>query len=692
MTDRYYNQSAYNAHHNAPADIDISGLLAMIWQKKLLLLLVFACGFVLTLWASTLIKTKFTAHSIVLVRSERASSQIEELVSLVKSSSFNTASILTEIEVFKSRTLAERVVKRLDLATDNEFTSGSMSQAKEAKIESSVSKFLDHLSVASVPGSLAVRVSFTSKSPQKAAFITNAIVDEYFTQRLEAQDATQSRLAEWLNKRLVELRQQVMSVERKVEKFRVDNNLVATEENVVVVNNIEALNRELIDAQAKYLDAKIKLEQSQRASGRIDNLSAMQKFTNAGLVKDLELQKVKLSAELSELSNRYGDKHPTMVNKQDELRELERKIDQEFNKATRVLRNDLNIAKARVSELEKEITEAEKDITQQVTHNGDALVVLRELERESEASQMVLKTFLETYKKTLGRNDLQDPGAKILSHASIPQEPSSPKKALIISLGTFLSLLMGFMAALIVGKLDTRIRTLDNLRAATALKCSAVIPWVRGLPKNNLPKYITSNPSSPMAEAIRDLYLETQKADSPAKVISFLSASRFEGKTALSVMMATIIAKSGRRVIMIDGNMRGASVNQAMNLKANATLVEYLSGHKNLEDVIVKDADTGMHVIFAQAIPNTAFDLLNSKKMKALISALREQYDHVIIDTPAIGEVADAKILSRFSDHNVFIANWNKTRSEAIQKAMKNLSDIPLSQLSIVLNKAKRKL
>lgn len=702
------------------ADIDIRSLLNMVWNKRLFVLVTFLVGFLMTSWVVSLMGTRYTAQSLVLVKNESTDTQIEELISLVKSSPFNVAFILTELEVFKSRTLITRVVKRLDLMNDPEFnpkisSSGQSvdigitqkqqstfknlyvngTEMKTLKAETvdddvsaTVSRFLERLTAISVPGSLAIKVSFSSENPQKAAFITNTLVDEYLKQRLEEKFETQNRLTDWLNKRLVELRKQVSEADKKAEQFRAENNLLAGKRGMISSEQISALNAELVDAQTRYLDAKVRYQQAARLTGDVDNTSAMSKVVNAGLMKELELQQIRLKSEISELSNRYGPKHPAMANKKTELVELQAKINEELAKAKKTLKSDLNIAKARVDEIQKDID----SFAVEVNDSGDALITLRELEREAEASKMVLKTFLETYKKTLGRDDLQDSGAHVLSYANVPLEPSSPNKALILSLGTFVSFLTGLLVALFAEKLDTRLRTIEDLEVITGLTCSGAIPYTRGLSKNSLTKYVHTNPSSPLTEAVRSLYVELEKTQERAKVITFISSDKNEGKTTLSALMAAVMVKAGRKVILIDANLREPGISDALKKSAGSTLVEYLTGRKDLQDVITKDSETGMDVIYGQAIPNSAFDVLSSKNMKAMILALKEKYDHVIIDTPPSSDVSDAKVLARLADQNVFIVNWNKAANETIEKTMKYFQDIPRSAITMTLNNVRKKL
>ena len=154
----------------------------------------------------------------------------------------------------------------------------------------------------------------------------------------------------------------------------------------------------------------------------------------------------------------------------------------------------------------------------------------------------------------------------------------------------------------------------------------------------------------------------------------------------LSSWLGRASALAGDKVIVIDCDMRLPSLHATLGYKNDTTLVDYLTGKANLEDVIQKDPATGMHMIYARAVPQSALNLVGSERMRTLIEALREAYDLVIIDTPAAMAASDARVLATLSDITLYGVRWSDTPEEAVLQGMKQFTDIGVRIASVLLN------
>ncbi len=692
-------------------DIDIRGLFSVIWNHKNLLMLIIALGTLLTFFIALSINTSYTARSSMLIYGENKAQDID-VSTLSKALSMDVGFILTEIEVLKSRNLAKKIVTRLNLTKDPEFNAGKKiitdildtppSENKNLgfkklsvdgeEIESfqeseTINNFLDALSVSSLPGSLAVKIGFTSKDPTKAALITNSYVDEYIKQRLETKNEGQIKLSEWLDKRVEDLQKQVLESETKAEEFRALNNLTAGKKDLLSSEELSNLSNQFIAAKTKYLDLKNQLKQANK-SGSVDTKETFNSI-NSSLIKNLNVEKLTLETSISELSSRYGYRHPTMIKKQAELAEIKNKINQQIQVSKNSLKSELAIAKAHLGEIEKII----KQTTSQSNLDNSAMITLRELEREATASNNILKTFLEKYKRIDGKNFLQDPGARVISYANIPNAPSSPDKRLILALGIFISFIIGLATIFLNAKLYNKFRNAEDLENTFNIPYLGSIPYSRSGWGKNLINQILSNPSSPITEAIRNLRIgiSNQKSDNEEKpkIVSILSSVKNEGKTTIAVLMSALAAKAGERVILIDTNLRTPSIHEALEQSNNNNLVDYLTGQKDLKDVIHKHKDTGLDIIFGSAVPNNAFNLLSMNKLDVLIEALRQNYDLVIIDTPACLTASDARLIEQLSDFSLYCVKSNKTKDKIVAKGIKPFVNHNNKKIAFVLTQEK---
>jgi capsular exopolysaccharide synthesis family protein len=188
--------------------------------------------------------------------------------------------------------------------------------------------------------------------------------------------------------------------------------------------------------------------------------------------------------------------------------------------------------------------------------------------------------------------------------------------------------------------------------------------------------YILERPTSAFGESIRSLYtsLLLSHVDSPPKTIVFTSAQSGEGKTTLMVSLARMLAKSGRKVIVIDTDLRKPSVGRFLKLPATPGLVELLSGEAKFDDVVCTDEPSGAHVITAGKFATNAADVVNSDQMKRLLEGLSRSYDMVLLDSPPILAVSDARILARLVDRVVFAVRWADTRRATVLSALRQVS------------------
>jgi len=625
----------------------------------------------------------------------------------------DTSLVLNELEIIRSRMLARKVVQRLDLMTDPEFNprfarlrqaadEGGEAEFRQLSVYRSelenlppdvvdeeiadvVSRFLEKLSVRSIPGSYAIQVEFTSEKPAKAAKIANAVVDLYVEQRLEQKFQATKKVTDWLDRRLTELRKQVRASEAAVEAYKRKHNLVTGARTVVSAEQLSQLNSQLVQAKAKKAEAEARLTEVKELMRNPDDIETSYEILNSNLIQNLRIQEVNLESRLSELSTRYGPKHPEILKTLSELKQLQKSLNNEMFKIANSVQNEVRLADARVNALEKGLAEIEGKRQE----DNEAMIRLREIEREAESSRLILDTFLQTYKRSNEQEELQEPEARVISYAVIPNRPSFPNVTLILSMAAALSTFLGLALVMLLEKLDNAFRSANQLEASAGYPCYALIPSVENLSQPELGRYIMSKPSSSLAESVRTLRmvlnLRSKKSGIRPKVVTITSSFPGEGKTTLSVWMGRLAAKSGEKIIVIDCDLRRPNVHRMLEQSNDITLVEYLTGQNELDEVIQKDETSGLHMIYGRSVPNSALDLVSSEKMAKLVDSLRQVYDLVIIDSPACLAVSDARVLATYSDRTLYNVGWNNTPREVVISGVKQFSDLGYKNLAFVL-------
>ena len=415
-----------------------------------------------------------------------------------------------------------------------------------------------------------------------------------------------------------------------------------------------------------------------------ETMESAEAVINSDIVQKLKLDHARKEAELSQLSNRYGPKHPEILKIKSEIAEIKNVIRGEIATMTSSVENEVRVADMRVAAIEAGMVEAGG----RKAMDDERMVDLRALEQEAEATRTILDNFLKNYKQGIDAGELQQPSAKIISYAVVPRAAAYPNKMLIISLSCVASLFLGIALSLLFEKFDNAFRSAAQMEAGTGLPCFGLIPNAGSFKPPLLGRYALARPASPLAESVRTLrmLLNLRAKDKRPKVITLTSSFPGEGKTTLSLWMARLAAAAGEKVIVIDADLRRPSIHKASGQKSDATLAEYLSGDMDLNQIIRKDADSPAHIIFGRSVPHEALDLVASEKMKVLVGHLRETYDFVIIDSPACLAVSDARLLATLSDCVLYIVKWDKTPREAVANGIKHFADIGYGPLVLVLS------
>lgn len=694
-------------------DIDIRSLFLMLWRRKAVLLSVVLVGFSLAAVLVTTIRPQYTTRSMVLIETNNAPKSSSEVAALVSTLQIDNALMLSELEVLRSRSMANMVVTRLNLLADTELNNAlkkpdqqgdnattaafkdlNLFQEELASLPENVverqrdlvvSNFLKKLRIKAVPGSFVIQIEYTSHDPIKAARIANAVADLYIEQRLEGKFKAAQKVTDWLDKRLSSLRNQVRSSELAVADYQAKNNLVEGTRTVISAEQLSAMNSALASAKAKRAEAEARLQQIQKASLDKKHFETAAEIVNSTLIQNLKRDEIALERKVSELSSRYGPKHPAMQDMKSQLRKIRQSILTEMDNIGKSIENELRVAEARVISLESSLDE----IQGKRNEDNEAMVRLRELQRDADSNRLIFDTFLETYKKSDDQEELQEPEARIISYAIAPNKPSYPNKMMLLSLSAAVSLFIGLALSFFLERMDNTFRSAGQLERMLGFSCYALIPFLENVTRKQAGNYILSKPSSTLAEAVRTLRmvlnLRTPNDAEKPKVITVTSSLPNEGKSTLASWLGRLAAKSGERVIVIDCDLRRPSIHRTIGADNNTTLVDYLTKKKELDEVIQKDDESGAHIIYASSVPNSALDLISSDRMAKLIASLREVYDLVVIDSPACLAVSDARVLAKLSDQTIYAVSWDQTPREIVIGGVKQFTDMGYNALSFVL-------
>jgi capsular exopolysaccharide synthesis family protein len=681
---------------------------------------------VVTLAAVVLVITltpRYTAETALLLDTRKT--QIIDLQAVMSSLQTEAAALRSEIDVLRSRELAGRVVDKLGLIGDPDFndelkgptgiralipeevrntvagwlatigigrdkTADMTEEQRHDYVRSKlIDKLLDNLVVANDNRSYTIKLLYTSTNSALSQRIVNTVADLYLVSQLEAKFEATRRANNWLSERVQDLKQQVLASEQAVQQWREANNLTAADAKGTTVSTqqLGELNTQLILATADRAQKESRLRQfqDQAKSGKVD-VSAPE-VANSPIIAQLRAQETEIIRREADLSARYGDKHPAIVNVRAELRDVRRQIASEINKIIGGLAQEAEAARVRERTLQTQLGELQN----RAAHTNSAEVKLHELEREAQANRVLYENFLGRFKETAETEDMQQADARVIARADLPLDPSFPNKKLFVALAFLGSALFGVLLAIIIERLDNGFRTADQIEQITGISGLGMVPAVAASHRLSSPleEFLIKKPSSSFAESVRSVRtaLLYSHVDKPPRAVLITSAVPEEGKSSLAISLARSSAKAGQRVLLIDADMRRPRVHRILNGRNDATLADLFAGQKTAEEVLNVDEETGMHFICTRAgMPNPQ-DLLGSQHMRDFIRSVSQHYDLVVVDSPPVLAASDSVVLSRIVDATLFVVRWEHTPRQVVLGALKQLQGVGGSIAGIVLTR-----
>jgi polysaccharide biosynthesis transport protein len=673
-----------------PGEVDLQEVLRKVWRRKALIVGVTIALTVIAALIIFQITPLYTAYSVVMINDRHT--QVVDVEAVVSRLAGDVETIESETEVIKSRGIAAKTVDTLHLQESPEFNGalrppnvvkalfdprswipeywlgGGVSAKEEVERRRAriVDTFLGKLDVSPVGRSRVIRITFTSESPRTAAAVANQVADFYIISQLEAKFEATRRANEWLSGRLAELREVVNQAERAVEEFRQESGLIQGQGATLKSQEISELNAQLVVERTKGAEAEARLRQVERLLDSPGGARAVSKVLQSELIQALREQQAEVDRRGAELAQEYGEKHPTLANIRAEAEDLRQKIADEVDRLVQGVRNEVDVARAREGALAAALSRLRGQVGQA---NNDE-VTLRALEREAEASRALLENFLARSKETGSQESFQQADATVISRADVPETPSYPRKKLLLIAAVAGAGFLGLMLALGVEMLDHGFRSMEQIERYMGAPPLGLVPKIDGLAKLRCgpDTQVLEKPTSAYAEAIRSLYigLVLSGGEQPPKTILVASALPREGKTAIALSLVQVLASAGHRVVLVDCDLRQPTAHKAFGVSSQPGLVEALVGKRSLEEILAIDPRSGARLVPAgEPVPNPA-DLLGSPQMTRLLAELAEDHDFVILDSPPVLAVSDARVLARLVDRTVFLARWAGTRRERV--------------------------
>jgi capsular exopolysaccharide synthesis family protein len=590
-----------------------------------------------------------------------------------------TAAVDTEVEVLKSRALAERTVDRLHLDRDPRFASPRL--PAEPRRTLAVEALRRSLGVNRLGLTYVIAVTARAGSPELASSMANTLAALYLRQQQEAKTSAALRASAWLNSRLGGLRAEVEAAEADVERYKAAHGLMTLGERepaTATEQEVADLDAQLAAAEAEEGGAKARLAAARAAlsgAGAGDNLG---EGVISQAVQDLRRQRDALAEQIAEMQTRYGPRHPDLIKAQHGLSDLDARIRRETDQAVANLDTQAKVAEGRSTALSARLAGAEADLAR----NNGASVRLKELERDRESARAVYQSFLDRSKQTMAQAGLAQPDARLISPAKPPTRPAVPNRPVGLAAAFVGAIGLGLLCIWSVEAVKDGLYDAEDVERRLASACLALIPdpaSLLGKPAGRIESpadLLLCDAPIAFAEAFRALRatLSLSRVSGPLRTVAIASALPGEGKTTTCVALGRMIASKGGSVVVVDCDVRRRAMSQLIAAPAETGLLDVLRGAADLEQALYPDA-SGLTVMPLGDETVADESILESPAMDRLLEALRRRFRFVLLDTAPVLLAPETRDLAAKADAVVFLARWGRTRADVAGGAMRLLEE-----------------
>jgi capsular exopolysaccharide synthesis family protein len=594
------------------------------------------------------------------------------------------------------------------------------------RLEPIVDDYLGRLVVTPVPRSRLAKISFEAKDRGLAARIINEHAKQFIEQNLQFKFEATTQASDFLAEQIQGLKATLEKSEDKLQEYSRQNEIIFTEEGKnTATEKLRQLEEEFTRAQADRIDKEALLKQIQA-----DRPELLPQLLTNTLISGLSSQAADLHRQDANLAVTFGPDYPSRLRLRSQIERINHDIDAEKRRVIDTVKAEFGAAGERERLLGAELDQ-QRTIVNNINQN---IIQYNILKREVESNKQIYDGLLTRLKEAGVSAGLRASNIRVVDKGKIPTKPSRPQKAFNFGLSFVIGLLGGIGIAFLQEYLDITIKSPEDITKAVGLPTLAIVPKLASISGKRGYRYgyrygygngpvsgrlkaevlktpvtdspmskgeieddkankeveliIHNSPTSLISEAYRSLRtsLLLSAADHPPRCVLVASPLPSEGKTATVVNLAISLTQSGSRTLIIDADMRRPRLHQILKLGDAAGLSSFLTGSAALQDVIHETSIPNLFAIPCGPIPPNPSELIPSSRFSRMMDALRGYFDFVVVDSPPLGHVSDARVLANECEAAVIVVKAASTSRHALNKAVDDLADSRIRVAGVVLN------
>jgi len=604
----------------------------------------------------------------------------------------------TQYGLLRSRSLAERVIESLGLAGSNEALEAMGVEAPEAggtaaaqaarRRAAALQALQDNLSVSPVRGSRLVAVGYDNPNPVVAARIANGFAENFIQSNLDRKFESSSYAREFLEERIVQTKERLEAAERQLVAYAANQQIInvgepsegaassgATES--LTSNNLVALNSALARTRAERVAA----EERWRSASTSDLMTLPEVLQNQ-TIQRLTEQRAVMDAEYQQKLSLYQPDYPEMVRLKARIDEADSQIRTIAGNIRSSLRSQYEIAANQERSLQAQVT----GLTGDVLDLRDRSIQYNILQRELDTTRTLYEGLLQRYKEVGVTGGVTANNISIVDLATPPREPSKPSMMLNMALAALLGLGLGVLAALVLEALDETVATPDDVEKKLGVPVLGVVPL---LDKGQTTADALADIRSGFSEAYYSLRtaLQFSTPDGAPSSLLVSSARPAEGKSTTAYAVALNLARVGKRVLLVDGDLRNPSMHRVVGVENERGMSNLLSGSADLASVVQRTRQDNLFFIPCGPLPPNPAELWGGDRLQQMLTECRNNFDHVVFDGPPVLGFADAPMLAAAVSGTLFVLESRGTRRGQARGALRRLQVGRARLLGAVLTK-----
>lgn len=689
----------------AEAELDLRKLWLSVWLRKWRILITMLLAVLVTVWATSWMTPLYRSAATLLVENERAKLLAIEQVD--QSEAVDRDFLQTEIELLKSRGLAERVVRQLDLVSHPEFMvqqrSSSQGQGtwldrfgeffrqmladngKAPKaFDRATEKLMGAISVSPRGKSQIVAVEVVLADPYVAMSAANALADGYIASKFEAGVATSATATLWMDSRLEELRKKLQESENRLQAYRESEGLVDLRGiSTIAATELTLTSDRLINARRQRAEAESQYRQVQSMKdSRLDEIASVPAVLLDPVIQQFKATKAKAAARVDEVSQRYGPGHPELIAAKADLDAATASLKTQVSQVVAGIQRNYQLALAN-EQSQQALFDSNK---YQIQDLSSKEFKVRELALEVEANRALYDTFLVRLKETAATADQNSVNVHVVDRAMLPEEPVKPNKPLIVAVAALIALFCMAGTGVVKDALDDTFSTTEAIETKLNIPVLGIVPLMRQAQREQLARLYSEDKEPLFTETIRTIRtkLEMANGDGRPQVIVTTSALPGEGKSVLSANLAHALGQMNK-VILIDADLRKPTLARSFGLEKDSMgLTDVLEGRATLEGCITTYG--GIDMICAGSAVRDPLSLLASPQLSTTIETLKTRYGRIVIDSPPTQGVSDVIVLAAQADTLLFIVRSESTPRNEVERGVAQLQQNATPADWIILN------